>query len=361
MIEIISVNEKQQWLDLLSVIDNTDVYFTPGYLKSCGIIMNGAPLLAVFKSQTGKIVIYPFIKRRINDVKDFASLEEEWFDIVSPYGYSGVLTNGSESELKSFYQEFHEYCLNNQIVCEFTRFHPILHTQEHANLHPCMLAEHWNDTVYVNLGRPLADIEKDFKGMNRRNIKKAISNGLVYKIFDLSLDTMTQFNDIYTETMKRVGSSDFYFFPMDYYKCLLEDLKDNLLIPAICDPDGKPIAMGIFFIYHQQYIHYHLGGSLNDALSLRPNNLMFAKTIEWGHANGYKLLHLGGGTGRDDSLFQFKTMFSNDTSPFFTGKAIHNPDKYMELVNMRKELEFDIMDEKYFPQYRVSSKSVQVY
>ena len=65
--------------------------------------------------------------------------------------------------------------------------------------------------------------------------------------------------------------------------------------------------------------------------------------------NNFKLLHLGGGRGKNDSLFEFKKGFSNDIIPFYIGKMIFDMKTYKSLRTMNS---MSATSNNYFPAYR---------
>jgi hypothetical protein len=82
--------------------------------------------------------------------------------------------------------------------------------------------------------------------------------------------------------------------------------------------------------------------------NLYPSNLIIWETIKWAKNKNFKTLHLGGGRGANDSLFEFKKGFSKVFYPFYLGKRILNEKAYNELLSLNS---FDEAD-NYFPSYR---------
>jgi hypothetical protein len=79
--------------------------------------------------------------------------------------------------------------------------------------------------------------------------------------------------------------------------------------------------------------------------------------IDWAKAAGNRVLHLGGGVGsRYDSLFRFKTGFSNLRSGFDTWRIICNHKRYDELTEAAGLSHAPI--DGLFPAYRASSELV---
>ena len=98
-------------------------------------------------------------------------------------------------------------------------------------------------------------------------------------------------------------------------------------------------------------MNYHLSGSLREYANLAPTNLLLYEAALWGHANGCRTMHMGGGVGsREDSLLTFKRSFyrGDDLTQFSIGKRIMDRKRYDELVALRGDCE----SSTFFPQYR---------
>lgn len=103
-----------------------DIYFQDGYGKLYEEIEGGIAEIFNYKSPLGEIK-HQFIRREIPiNLPD----EKKYYDLITPYGYGGPLvssaTENKRVELcRAFGVEFHKYCMKNNIVSEFVRFHPI--------------------------------------------------------------------------------------------------------------------------------------------------------------------------------------------------------------------------------------------
>ncbi|MDR2182964.1 MAG: GNAT family N-acetyltransferase, partial [Clostridiales bacterium] len=99
-----------------------DIYFLPEYAN---LYADGdtTPEVFDFECEHGR-VHYSFLRRRIDFKGDI------YYDITTPYGYGGPVVAGchtSEAALiSSFDEAFTNYCVENRIVSEFVRFHPVI-------------------------------------------------------------------------------------------------------------------------------------------------------------------------------------------------------------------------------------------
>ena len=102
-----------------------DIYFTDRYCKIYEEKGDGNLEVFTFQTKNGKI-IYKFLKREIDIIDG-----QKYFDITTPYGYGGPLIilldreANREQVIEEFKKAFEKYCIENNIVSEFIRFHPI--------------------------------------------------------------------------------------------------------------------------------------------------------------------------------------------------------------------------------------------
>jgi hypothetical protein len=325
------ISEENKWNDFLNKFrkENKDVYFSYTYVKSHDKNKDGLARCSIFEGENGMKIIYPFIITRIPDY----GLNFEYFDISSCYGYGGPLIEDyNETDRTEFEKLFHIWCVNNSIVAEFIRFHPIINN--HKIFKEDIIVEKNRNTVLIDIDRPIEDVwNNSVNSKNRNQIRKAKKTGI--KIIENN--NMDNFLEIYSNTMKRLQADDYFYFNNDYYNELLKLIPDNMVVlEAIFE---KKVIASSLFMYMGENIHYHLSGSICEYMNLCPNNLMVFYGIEYGINKGLKRLHLGGGTTNqeDDSLLRFKKGFSRDLSEFYIGKRIHNKEIYKFLINKWEE------------------------
>lgn len=336
------IETRERWNEVLGKVSLTDVYYTFEYCTSSAQLQNGQAILLFYKSELGH-VIYPFIRREIQ-----TDLNMTVYDMITPYGYGGPNISGDSKIITDFRKEFHLYCEQENIVSEVITFHPMIKNAL-AMENYCDL-QFIRKTTAVDLTDELETIRQNYSSMTKRNIKKARRNGLVCQEVAKTPENIELFFDIYNETMNRQQSTSFYYFPISVIEQQLLDTlisKSRLLFVTY---EEKVIATTIL-LTSEHFAHYHLGGSDEAYLQLRPNNLIFDFMIELSKQDGCKLLHLGGGYEADDGLFKYKTSFTNNnTFDYYMGKNIINAETYKLLVDEKKQsIHFA---ESYFPQYR---------
>ena len=326
---ILTLEDNKKWNNILSKIDrkNKDIYYTPEYYSLYQSLGDGIALCFVYKKNE-EIAMYPFLKNSVNSLG--FDLDKEYFDIQGAYGYNGVISSCQNPDfINGFYERFNKYCDDENIIAEFTRFHPILANQNFSKEH--LTCSFNRNTVYVDLKQSYDDITRQFNNSCKRAIKKAIKNDLVVKVYNNKYPFKEVFIEMYYETMKRLNSEDYLFFNEKYFDCLFDELNPYHFVVF---SDNLPIASSIC-LTSDNYSHYHLGASSTQYLYLRPNNILFSEMIKTTKENQYEFLHLGGGNSEevDDSLLRYKKNFSKNTSDFYIGKRIHNEIIYNEVLS----------------------------
>lgn len=321
-----------------------DIYFDKKYGKLCEYVEPGKVEVFEFESKHG-LIKNMFIKKEIPMLVD----NIKYYDIVTPYGYGGPIIyecNDKEKLVQEFSNTFSKYCFNNNIVCEFIRFHPIYKNYEDfKDVYETVYSRHTVGTNLKDYDDPFqSEFSKNLRKDVRNAIKKGVNAKIIYQPKDLSV-----FKELYEETMKRNDASDMYYFPDDYYRILENVLYQNILEIQLVYNDVA-IASEIYFI-KDKLMHAHLLGSRSKMLELNAGGLLEATAAKWGKENGFHYIHHGGGRSGDpnDSLYLYKKKFGRNTEfDFYIGKKIYLPEIYNKLVDMKKE----ILNKDYFPKYR---------
>lgn len=342
MIRLLDISQNEEWDDIVRSFSNYDVYYLSGYVKPFMIHGDGEPCLLYAKGETWK-AIYVFMKRK--------TFVDGVFDAITPYGYGGVLFDGtySNEDLQQFWNSFNETMKNEGIIDNFVRYHPVLGNASTAKDYTSVID--LGKTIAIDLSSPDV-IWNNMTSKKRGKIRKAEKNGIEVH-HGQGMDLFREFIPIYNATMEKDDAENYYFFEMPFYEAIHEGLKDNYEM-FYATLDGKIIMIAIM-LYCNGQMHYHLSGSLLEYRNLEPNNLLLYKAALWGHEHGLQTLHLGGGVGSaDDPLYTFKAGFNrNSDYQFSIGKQIIDADMYNELVRMKKESNprFDETS-SFFPLYR---------
>lgn len=327
--KVLSLKEQKEWREMMKLLpsQHSDVYFTPEYNSLYQNYGDGEACCFVFEKY-GDFVMYPFLRNPITPLG--YKLDKEYFDIQGAYGYNGIIASNHDSKLiNAFWESFDAWCQENDVVAEFSRFHPLLNNQVLAS--PKMKTLYSRHTVALDLTD--GDIwMNQISSKNRNMIRKAEKEGVTI----VESDDYETFRRLYNGTMINLHAESFYFFPQSYYDEFKQSFKDNSLL-CFAILNGKIIA-GSMFMYSDDYAHYHLSARDRDYSRYAANNLILWYGIQKAKERGCKWIHFGGGTtGEDnDSLFKFKREFSKSLCEFWIGKRVHNQLIYNQIVEQWK-------------------------
>lgn len=323
-----------------------DIYFEEAYGKLYEEVEKGKLKIFQFKCEWG-VVRHLFIQRKI----PISLGEETLYDIITPYGYGGPIVECETKEagqklIQCFEENFYTYCVKENIVCEFIRFHPLISNEKYFK--QIYDVQAIRKTLGTHLAKYEDPVQEEFSKSCRKSIRQALRKGVTYEIIKKP-DDLKVFMKIYYNTMERNGALDYYYFNEQYFENCIKYFKENIvLIKAIYE--GKVIAAGVYFTYGK-VIHVHLSGTLKEYLHLSPAYILRYAITKWGKENGYKLIHHGGGrsNSEEDALYRFKKQFAKHTSfDFYVGRKIWLPELYQRLC---EAVQTDTQSD-FFPAYR---------
>ncbi len=300
-----------------------DIYFEEKYIKLYETNDNEA--VCFIYEENDKILLFPFLRRR------FEFKGEIYYDFETAYGYGGPISNNTENDFNiRALINFKKYCVDNDYVAGFVRFHPLLNN--HLNFDSIGNIIFDRHTIAIDLTLSEEDIwMKEISTKNRSTIKKGINSGLEF-IVDKDYNYLNNFVKLYESTMNKVEADSFFYFQQNYFTLFKAGIKNSFL--GLVSFNGTIISGAIFF-YSTKYGHYHLSGSDVNFLHTNPNNFMLYEASKVMKSLGVEKFHLGGGINSDEqnSLYQFKSKFSRIKYNFYIGKSIFNSEIYNLLCN----------------------------
>lgn len=335
-----------------------DIYHLPEYVYLESVRENTTPE-AVLIVEDKKIFFVPYLLRNCDDLFERSLATQEVVDIVSPYGYPGILL----SEAAASTPEFLKLAMNQLIsvlrakgVCSaFFRLHPILNRGFNEILSPDVCKIN-GETVSVDLSLSEQEIWHQTRPEHRNKINRLKRSEMIAKIVPYH-EYINDFIAIYNETMDRVGAAQTYYFGYDYFSELL-NLGKKLHL-AVIEWENQITCAGLF-TECCGIVQYHLGGTRTKFLKQAPSKLMFDYVRFWAKERGNVVFHLGGGVGGSkDSLYHFKAGFSTQSHSFLTLRLIPDEEKYRYLVDLQaKSLNTKtekLLQSDFFPAYRSTS------
>ncbi len=342
-LQVFTLEQAELWDKTVCSFEKYDTYWLSGYVKAFEIHGDGTPLLFFYEDSDAR-GINVVMKRDVSDFLYFSGkLETDTvFDFSTPYGYGGWLIEGENT--KKLFETYEKWCVDNNVVSEFVRFHPIMKNHITASVYETI---ELGKTVAIDTVSPEV-IWNNITSKNRNMIRKAQKSGI--KIYNGRYPEIYKvFREIYNGTMDKDEADAYYYFDEEFYESVLNDLPHNAQV-FYAVLDEKIIAASIM-LFANDRMNYHLSGSVREYSNLAPTNLLLYEAALWGSANGYKSLYLGGGVGSgEDSLFKFKKAFyrGDDLNSFWIGKKVFNAEMYEKLVGLRDNIE----REGFFPKYR---------
>ena len=313
----------EHWNDYLDIIpaEWQDLYFREEYVS---LYESGREKACCFVYQDNdSIMLFPFL-RRVFDYKG-----KTYFDFETAYGYGGPISNDHNVEfLISAFQMFTDKAKEENYICGFIRFHPLLENWVGFDKVGRLIQD--RKTIAIDLtGGIESTWMNEIHTKNRNVIKKGEKTGLEF-IVDNDFTYLNEFEVLYNSTMDKLEADGFYYFGPTYYEQLKNTIQNRFL--GIVKHEGKVVAGAILF-YQKPYGHYHLAGSDKSALKLSPNNFLLWGAVKELINRGVEFFHLGGGTdgSEENSLFQYKRKFSKHEYQFTLGKLILNQVIYDEI------------------------------
>lgn len=350
------VEEKSEWDSIVESFARNDIYFKHDYFDLYTDEFK-KPVMAYMESDAGRVA-YPFMLKDTSGHSNFKGKLPggKYFDMATPFGYAGHLVDAGSAEcsrelMNQLYDGLESYCRDQNVVSEFVRFSPLLENHVHAE--GVMETTYLKKMVATDLqgyGDPLyGELTKN----RRQSYNRAKRRGLTVQ-FDLYPKSFGPQRSVYYDTMDRNQAYDFFYFSEDYFEKMINTLSDHVLVVSAF-LDDKIIAFEMCFLC-DGIINAHVAGTLSDYLSYSPSDFIATEIIAWGHQNGYKYYHAGGGTTSDpeDSLYRYKKSFSKNTEfDFHLGKKIWNQEAYDYLVSLSGRQ--NAQNTGFFPAYKYAT------
>jgi Acetyltransferase (GNAT) domain len=348
-----------EWPDVLGRLRH-DVYHLPEYVRLDAEWNRARPM--AFRARAGDEELFlPYLLRRCDDVFPVAGPGADVYDVVSPYGYPGLLLSDAAWKSPDFAQEAMGRLggtLRAMGVCSaFLRMHPLL-DEGLSELFPDGFLSPAGVTVAMDLAQSERQLWKGVREGHQWTINRCRKLGFVPRMVPLR-EHLEPVMAIYRETMDRVQAKDSYYFGPDYFARLAA--MPERVHCGVVEWKGRPAAACIFFECGG-IVQAHLGGTRSEFLSRSPFHLLLYSAAVWAQARGNQSFHLGGGVGgADDSLLRFKRGFSPRLWAFSTLRLITDEARYRELTARRAEATGVPVEAlsatDYFPAYRAPARA----
>lgn len=348
--EIISISQENKWRELVEKTSYRDIHFLPEYLSLIGKHINASCYL-FFYGNDDHYILYPFFKRKINDLPFISeNIGETYWDIISPWYYGGLLFYGDikKDDISNFLSKFNKYCIKENIISEFSRFHPYLNN--HKKMVSLINLIKIGNVVWIDLTKNLESIAKSFTKSCRTAIRKSEKECVDIHINNKDKYLKT-FNELYLRAMDAMGVNDFYYFTNDFLSNLKRNLEREFTLITVEYRDR--IVGGSIFLHKYDRMYYYLSARDPEHDKVYASNRIIYEAIKYGKEQELKLLDLGGGL-KGSGLLKFKKSFSNNIHDLYGWKKVFDKDKYIAICKMAEIEKNDIKFENapFFPEYR---------
>jgi hypothetical protein len=335
-----------RWERLVDESPTPDVYYRPGYCAAYEAAGHGRAVAVVTEG-----ALFPLLLRPL-------PFGEAGFDAATPYGYGGVMSLRRDTSVTGTVpgtelRQLRDWCVANGVVSCLLRLHPVLGGPrqlsgiDEAGVE-IEVREHGPTTAVDP--RRIDPTTGRLAGMSKgRKADLTIARRELELVWSSGAGALEDFRSVYDGTMERLGAGEFYVFPPDYYRALAEGLGERLAVALARRADE--IVGAALFLAGDRLAHYHLSGTTEAGRELKAGTLLVHGGAEWAAERGCELLHLGGGTSGEDSLFAFKKSFGGETYAYAFATLIADRKRYDTLVARRSE-EPDPSRRAFFPAYR---------
>jgi hypothetical protein len=323
--------ERSEWLKLWNMWPEREVFAHPDYPAL--FAKPGDKVLCASEATTSGGVLFPFLLRPLAREEWVDNNEESW-DLVGPYGYGGVFAWGRGPDAQDdFWVNFEAWIENNKVVSSFVRL----------SLFPDQTIP-FRGTVEHNTSNIVRTLEidpevlwREYEHKVRKNVNKAKQANLTVEIDPTGL-RLDEFMAIYYSTMDRRDASGSYYFPKSFFESLCANLSGQFTFFHVLH-ESKVVSTELVLV-SRRHLYSFLGGTLPDAFSMCPNDLLKHEVNLWGREAQMHSFVLGGGYQSEDGIFRYKKSFApQGVTEFFVGKRVHQPAAYDRLVLQRQEWE----------------------
>lgn len=293
-----------------------------------------------------QFVILPSIKRRVNDIEEFENEQEEFFDLITPHEYSGVIAREYNLDsIRHFFCEFASYCEEHHIIFSFVRFNPYSNENEAAEKY-CIIES--ADQVWLDCNNKF--FISEFSKSRQRDLKNAIRRGLVCEKVEKSSNNKKIFTKLYKKSMSRLQAKNFFYFSEKYFECIFCLEFTDLFFTYDSDKENVLAAAIVLKDNYNKIAYYHLSCRRSDVKIPGAMELLIATFSEIMRQENYQIIHLGGGA--TNSLRQFKEKFSMKRTKYYIGYCIFDNDVYSNLCDKYCKKNPGSLESHFFPMYR---------
>jgi serine/alanine adding enzyme len=334
-------SESLEWDALVARLPENvrDIHFTSAYGRVQELLDINARLFVL--TQGDSFIIQPFVVRHAGENR----ASEAIFDIASPYGYGGPISNDDRASAPHFQTCIADVARGAEFVCEYCRFHPLFAS------HQMPLALSSN----IEQGKQVVVVVLD--ALDPSNVERRVRRGLHkardFEFCKVPYNSVEKFCQLYDASMDRLGAKSHFRFSHEYIRAHFSELDAKLYRAK-----GNGGTRMLMVIGSGSVAYAHLLGSNGEAKYSGLDELLYYNAGITLRNDGFKLFHLGGGTTDepDDSLLRFKKGFGGNPMRCYSYKRVFDNLTYDALTAKKIISEIDAHGRSsratFFPAYR---------
>lgn len=244
--------------------------------------------------------------------------EEGYPEIVSPYGFGGIVSTFPSEDSAELYSEWTGFWKSKGFVTAFILQHPMFRLVNADFMHE------YHNLYMLDLSLSLKELWDRMGSTHRYEIRRFKRESGVRLISDKT-ELIRALLELYPQTTQRVGASRVYHFSSQTLE-LLSKLPDALLLGV---EDNHKISAVALFLYTRWSAEYFLNASTEEGRKY--TRLLVWSAVEHLKEVGVAFLNLGGGVKPGDHLDNFKRRFGGKMAHGQILKQIIDPEKYTYL------------------------------
>jgi len=350
MYRILGISDCDGWNRILP--PNRSVFGSHAFMSIAAGHNKYEPRLLVIEDCDGMIA-YPYFLRSTCTLAFANGIAA--FDSMTPEFTGPVVTGLTSTDLRlSFRTAIEVEWLKKGTIAEFAHLHPW--GEQDGLLEPAFIA-YDRDIVWIDVSLSHEVLwQEHFSHACRKNIKRSQRENV--RVFEAETEEhFREFYRIYVQTMDRNNARSSYYFGIDYFLSIHEQLRDNARF-VLAEHRGRIVA-GVLYLHDADHVYSYLGGADDGSQDIRPSNAVVFDTINWAREHRKKRFVLGGGYQPNDGIFRFKSSFSQNVAKFCTYRRTHIPETYSQLERRWSELYGAMPDSTHFPRYRLCPESTK--
>jgi len=256
-------------------------------------------------------------------------------DLVTPYGYSGIIFKNFSNLLLN---KIYNYFCSQSFICSYIVNSPIsndLEPMKHSSFYDK------NSCFIIDCSLSIESLTTNIVGRRRSQVKLKNDCEFIYEKKELK----GEFLKLYKLSMQAKEVSGYHLFSDDMVNSLISSSKTFLIG---LKSGGKLLSISLFgrTDYACDFI---LNGATHDGRKF--SSAILWEAVKITKSNKIPYFNLGGGLVMNDSLDQYKSKFGGFRKQFGAFREVHDKVGYSRILE-QKNIELDDNYNGFFPAYR---------